>query len=158
MVEEVVAEQSQVNEKVLNLVRDLASEGSFLARSGGEVLTFPSSSQSDFAFCLREEGGEIMLEAELHSSNIGEEFWYKWYGLLDQLPNFAENIESDLQHVLFHQTRILQERRIFLWDFTCEYQIENAWHQVGGMSYFRPSYRVPRIAEKKKIYYAFPRA
>ncbi|MFC2139644.1 hypothetical protein ACFLR4_03185 [Bacteroidota bacterium] len=71
--------------------------------------------------------------------------------------NILSEVKEKLLLILQHPTRIIQRRRLFFWNFICEYQTQNGRNELYSMASIFSAASAPKIIGKEKIYYSRPK-
>lgn len=124
-------------------------------------LEFGPESDYDIDFYLY--GGEFSecdIQASLRSKQDAF-FWhmpFESYGYETPM-DLIKAAQNAMITLLTKTTRIVQKKKLLLWNFVCEYTNDNTtWETLYAMGYLRlnPQYKVPNIKTKKKIYIGQP--
>jgi hypothetical protein len=125
-------------------------------------LDLPAAPGAEYFFRLWfYEGGERQISAQLIQDRCDDTyFWYRPLEMAefggsedDLVSEFCEELEA----LLTHETRIVQQKGWLFWDFRCEYRAGEMWKSIYSPSAFRGGrFRPPKIKGRKRVYRSAP--
>jgi hypothetical protein len=144
------------NLTVCPISRPIASKSAVSSETAVSV-NLPAAHSADYSFWLH-FSPEFQIGAKLvNDPGDRSYFWYLPFELADY-KNSAEASEDAfyeiLELVLTHETRIIQKDGLILTGFRCEYESNGTWNRVGGLSYVRLTFKLPRIRGRQWTYHS----
>jgi hypothetical protein len=122
-------------------------------------VNLPAAVTADYSFvlCFSPEmqiGAKLVLPDE---ATTYPHFWYLPFesaAFRNRIDALENAFYKTLEIVLTHETRITQKNGLVLTHFGCEYRTAGTWKRVGGVSYVRFNFKVPRISGRKHVYHS----